>query len=184
MPLMMEDLSLHILDIAENSVAAGATRVAIFVNENEGRDVLTILIRDNGRGMSRRTLGRALDPFFSTKGKATGLGLPLLAQAAEQSGGRLTLRTSSGEGTRVTACFRFHHVDRPPLTRMAATLATLIFGHPDVAFFYRHRRNGRVFRYDSVRRFKSAPTTAGIDPQLIGRVTGELRAGLKRIGRS
>ena len=181
---MMEDLSLHILDIAENAVAAGATRVAIFVNENEGRDVLTIHVRDNGRGMSRRTLRRALDPFFSTKGKATGLGLPLLAQAAEQSGGRLSIQTAPGQGTKVTARFRYHHIDRPPLTRMAATLLALIFGHADVGFFYRHRHNGRVFRYDSARRPKLSPSTAGIGPAIIGSVTSELRAGLKRIGRS
>jgi len=181
---MMEDLSLHILDIAENAVAAGATRVSILVNENERRDVLTIRVRDNGRGMSRKTLGRALDPFFSTKGKATGLGLPLLAQAAEQSGGRLSILASPGRGATVTARFRFHHIDRPPLTRMAATLATLIFGHPDVGFFYRHRRNGLVFRYDGTPRLKRSPGAAGLGPELIGSVRAELRAGLKRLGRS
>jgi len=181
---MMEDLSLHVLDIAENAVAAGATRVAIFINENEGRDVLTILVRDNGRGMSRRTLRRALDPFFSTKGKATGLGLPLLAQAAEQSGGRLSIRSAPGRGTKIAARFRFRHVDRPPLTRMAATLSTLIFGHPDVGFSYCHRRNGLVFRYNSARRLKPSPATAGIGPELIGSITRDLRAGLKRLGRS
>ncbi|MBN1939272.1 MAG: ATP-binding protein [Candidatus Aminicenantes bacterium] len=181
---MMEDLSLHVLDIAENAVAAGATRVAILINENERRDALTILVRDNGRGMSRRTLRRALDPFFSTKGKATGLGLPLLAQAAEQSGGRLSIRTTPGQGTKVTVRFRFHHIDRPPLTRMAATLAALIFGHADVGFFYRHRRNGLVFRYDGSRLRNLPSTTAGIGPELIRTVTGELRVGLKRIGRT
>jgi anti-sigma regulatory factor (Ser/Thr protein kinase) len=181
---MMEDLSLHILDIAENAVAAGAARVAIFINENEKRDALTITIRDDGEGMSRRTLRRALDPFFSTKGKATGLGLPFLAQAAEQSGGGLSVKTSPGRGTRVTARFRFHHIDRPPLTRITATLTTLIFGHADVVFLYRHRRNGLVFRYEGSRCFKASGTKAGTSPELIGSVIRDLRAGLKRLGRS
>ena len=84
---MMEDLSLHVLDIAENAVAAGATRITILINENEARDLLTIRISDNGPGMTKEAARRALDPFFTTKGKRTGLGLPLLAQAAEQCGG-------------------------------------------------------------------------------------------------
>jgi hypothetical protein len=181
---MMEDLSLHILDIAENAIAAGATRVAIFVNENEERDLLTILVRDNGPGMSRRTLHRALDPFFSTKGKATGLGLPLLAQAAEQSGGRLSIRTAPKHGTRVMASFRFHHIDRPPLTNMARTLASLILGHREIDFRYRHRHNGRAFRFASHPFFKDSWTSPGMNPRLIGLVKKELQAGLKRIGRT
>ena len=102
---MMEDLSLHILDIAENAVAAGATRVRIAVNENERRDVLTFRVTDNGRGMPPEEKARALDPFFTTGRKRTGLGLPLLAQTAEHCGGRLTLISAPGRGTRVVARF-------------------------------------------------------------------------------
>ena len=181
---MMEDLSLHILDIAENAIAAGATRVTILVNENEARDRLTIRVADNGPGMSRATLRRALDPFFSTKGKATGLGLPLLAQAAEQSGGKVEVATAPGRGTRVLAGFRFSHIDRPPLTRMAATLSTLILGHAEVDFRYRHRRNGRVFRFGGGPLARSLRSSAGTDPALIAAVTRGLRAGLKRLGRT
>ena len=114
-PVMMEDLSLHILDIAENAVAAGATRVLIAVNENERRDILAFRVTDNGRGMSREEKERALDPFFTTKRKRTGLGLPLLAQTAEVCGGRVVIESVPRKGTRVTARFRFGHIDRPPL---------------------------------------------------------------------
>ena len=142
---MMEDLSLHILDIAENAVAAGATRVLIAVNEDERRDRLTFRVTDNGRGMSAEEKARALDPFFTTGRKRTGLGLPLLAQTAELCGGRLSIRSERGIGTRVIASFPFSHVDRPPLTKMAETVMALVFGHPEVAFGYRHTRNGLCF---------------------------------------
>jgi anti-sigma regulatory factor (Ser/Thr protein kinase) len=150
---MMEDLSLHILDIVENAVAAGATRVLIAVNENAGRDLLSFRITDNGRGMSREERERALDPFFTTKRKRTGLGLPLLAQTAEVCGGSVVLESVPRKGTRVTARFRFRHIDRPPLTKMAETMMMLFFGHTEVEFRYRHTRNGL--------RFSAAPFPVG-----------------------
>lgn len=179
---MMEDLSLHILDLAENATSAGAKRVGIAVNENEGRDVLTIRVTDDGRGMSEEDTKRALDPFFTTKGKKTGLGLALLAQTAELCDGNVAISTTPGTGTRVTALFRYHHIDRPPLTKMAETVAMLVFGHPEVDFRYSHRRNGRAFRFESGRilgRSEAGPTCS---PETIRAVQRELRRGLKRIG--
>lgn len=88
---MMEDLSLHVLDLAENAVNAGATRIVILINENTARGLLTIRVSDDGRGMTEEVRRRVLDPFFTTGAKKTGLGLPLLAQAARQSGGDVTL---------------------------------------------------------------------------------------------
>lgn len=179
---MMEDLSLHILDIAENSLAAGASRVLIAVEEDEDRDVLTFVVEDNGRGMTEEERRRVLDPFYTTKGKKTGLGLPLLAQTAEQCGGALALEPARGGGTRVTARFRFSHFDRPPLTKMAETLMALAFGHPEVEVRYRHRKNGRDFRW------ASSPSPAGgtgtVDPGAILKARRTLRAGLARIGAS
>jgi len=181
---MMEDLSLHILDIAENSIAAGAGRVVILINENERRDILTLRITDDGRGMSRTILERALDPFFSTKGKATGLGLAFLSQAAEQCGGRLSVAARPGRGTRVFARFRYRHIDRPPLTRMVETLTTLVVGHPEVDFRYRHRRNGRVFRFAVSPGLRRTLAESGPGPDVIRAVGAGLRSGLKRIGRT
>lgn len=180
---MMEDLSLHVLDIVENSVAAGASCVAITINENQKRDILTIRIIDNGRGMSKRVQKLALDPFFTTKTKKTGLGLPFLAQAAEQSGGGIVLESAPRRGTKVTARFRFGHIDRPPLTRMAETVMMLVFGHPDIGFRYRHRRNGRDFRFDN-RRYIAQGGSRPVRPEDITAVRRALDAGLKRIGAS
>ncbi len=174
---MMEDLSLHILDIVENAIAAGATRVLIAVNENEKRDILAFRVTDNGRGMSREERERALDPFFTTKRKRTGLGLPLLAQTAEVCGGRVIIESVPRKGTRVMARFRFGHIDRPPLTKMAETMMMLFFGHPEVEFRYRHSRNGLRFSY-----FRSALAGRAAASAEIAALRDSLRTGLKRIG--
>ena len=174
---MMEDLSLHILDIVENAVAAGATRVLIAVNENAGRDRLSFRVTDNGRGMSREEKERALDPFFTTKRKRTGLGLPLLAQTAGVCGGRVVLESVPRKGTRITARFRFRHIDRPPLTKMTETMMMLFFGHPEVEFRYRHTRNGLVFSY-----LRRALPVRGAASAEIAALRDSLRTGLKRIG--
>ncbi len=178
---MMEDLSLHILDLAENAVAAGARRVTIAVNENEKRDVLAIRVTDDGRGMPDKVLRRALDPFFTTKGKKTGLGLALLAQTAGQCGGDVAIATGLGAGTRVEARFRYGHIDRPPLSKIAETVMMLVFGHPEVDFRYSHRRNGRLFRFASPREFARAGGPAA-SPEAIRRARRDLRRGLARIG--
>ncbi len=180
----MEDLSFHILDIAENAIAAGATRITVTIHENEKRNLLSLRVADNGPGMSPETLDRALDPFFSTKGKRTGLGLPLLAQAAEHCGGGLSVVSAPRKGTTVTARFRFRHIDRPPLTRMTATLAALILGHAEIDFRYCHRRNGRVFRFASRDFFLASGASSGLNSELIAAVKRKLQAGLKRIGRT
>jgi len=177
---MMEDLSLHILDIAENAISAGATRVLIAVNENERRDILAFRITDNGRGMSREERARALDPFFTTKRKRTGLGLPLLAQTAGLCGGRVVIESVPGRGTRVMARFRLAHVDRPPLSKMAETIMTLFFGHPEVEFRYRHTRNGSRFSYFRAR----CDGLRGVAPDGIAALQDSLRSGLARIGAS
>lgn len=176
---MTEDLSLHILDIVENAVTAGAKRVRIAVNENEARNVLAFRVTDNGRGMTREEQARALDPFFTTGRKRTGLGLPLLAQTAGLCGGRLTIASAPGRGTRVIARFPYAHVDRPPLTRMAVTVMTLVFAYPEVDFSYRHTRKGLIFRY--LRHGRKGGAT---DPAEIASIRAALRSGLERIGAS
>jgi len=180
----MEDLSLHVLDIAENAVAAGATRITILVNENEARDLLTIRVSDNGPGMTKEAARRALDPFFTTKDKRTGLGLPLLAQMAEQCGGSLTVASVRGKGTKVVASFRHRHVDRPPLTNMSGTLEVLVLGHPEIAFRYRHRRGGRTFRFSSRRALAGRAGRTLSFPDIIASVRKEIERGLRRIGRT
>jgi anti-sigma regulatory factor (Ser/Thr protein kinase) len=146
----MEDLSLHILDIVENSVTAGAQLVSIVVCEDKKKDLLTIEIVDDGEGMSAKTLEKADDPFFTEKTtRRVGLGLSLLRQAAEMANGAFSITSEEGKGTTVRATFQHSHIDRQPLGDMKETVETLVVGNPSVDFLYERKRNGGLFRFDT-----------------------------------
>lgn len=146
----MEDLSLHILDIVENATRAGATLVEIRVREDSARDLLEINIRDNGRGMDPEMAKRARDPFGTTRTtRRVGLGLPLLEQAARETGGRLTLTSVPERGTEVTVTFVASHIDRKPLGDLGATLVTLILGSPGVEFVCELDHDGETTTLDT-----------------------------------
>jgi K+-sensing histidine kinase KdpD len=133
----MEDLSLHILDVVENSIRAGAIEVRIKLIENRVEDRLILEIGDDGEGMDETTAKCCVDPFFTTKsGKQVGLGLPFLSQSAEEAGGRLVVETTKGKGTKVIASYRLSHIDRRPLGDLDGTIRCLKETHPEVKFFY------------------------------------------------
>jgi signal transduction histidine kinase len=138
----MEDISLHILDIVENSLRANAKNVKIKVTEDEKQDLLTVLIEDDGEGMDKETLKRACDPFFTTKAKKRiGLGLSLLSQSAQQGGGKLTINSKKGKGTKICATFRLSNIDTKPLGNIDETIKVLRSSHPEVRFIFEYRRN-------------------------------------------
>jgi len=146
----MIELSLHILDITENAVRAKARQVFISITEERENDRLTLEIRDDGTGMTAEELKRVLDPFYTTKKvRRVGLGLPMLAQAAENAGGSFAIESQPGKGTVVTVAFQLTHVDRQPLGDLAGTLVTLITGNPEMHFVYRHRCDGRSYTLDT-----------------------------------
>ncbi len=146
----MEDLSLHILDIVENSIGAKASRIEIKVMEDIRKDLLTIEIKDNGQGIDEATIKKVLDPFFTTRTtRRVGLGLPLLSQAARESGGNIEIESEVGRGTRVKATFGYSHIDRKPLGDMETTLTALIAGNPEIDFIYEHKKDGSEYRLDT-----------------------------------
>ena len=146
----MRDLSLHILDVVENSIRAGADLVEISVIEDIEEDMLTLKIEDNGKGMEPAAQGRAVDPFFTTKPeKRFGMGLALLAQATREAQGAFEMFSAPGSGTKIKATFRYSHPDRKPLGDIPATLETLVVGNPEVAFLFEHRKGAVVTRFDS-----------------------------------
>ena len=139
----MLELALHILDIVENSVRAGATLVRILIRENRAKDLFLMRITDNGSGMTPEERQRALDPFYTTKKvRRVGLGLPMLSDAADRTGGRMTLRSKPETGTVVEAAFGLSHIDRQPMGNIASTLITIIVGNPGIDL-YIPARGGR-----------------------------------------
>jgi len=179
----MLELSLHILDIAENSVRADATVIEIAIGEDTVDDTLTIEIKDNGKGMNRDSANRALDPFFTTRRvRRVGLGLPLFEQATEAAGGHLEVETEEGRGTRVLARFVHSHIDRQPLGRMADTMATLIAGNAGTDFLYRHRKDGREFTLDTREMKKELGGIPLNNSRVLQFITRYTTEGLKEIG--
>lgn len=139
----MKELSLNILDITENSVKAMATLTEIEITEKDSE--LTITVTDNGTGMTPEVLSSVTDPFYTTRTtRRVGLGLPLFKDAAEQTGGKLIISSRhiseypDSHGTTVSAYFDKSHIDCPPLGDTVSTLVTLIQGHPDTDFLFRH----------------------------------------------
>lgn len=146
----MRELSMHILDVLENAHEAGATLVELEIEEDTSADRLTIVVRDNGRGMDAETAKRALDPFFTTRTtRHVGLGLPLFAEAARRCDGDLTIQSTPGEGTTITATFRHSHIDRAPLGRIVDTLIAFLLSDPPVDLIYRHRVDEHTFTFDT-----------------------------------
>ncbi len=143
----MRELSLHILDALQNSLEAGATLVELTIVEDLAADSLTIIIGDNGRGMSEDQLARIFDPFFTTRStRHVGLGIPLFRAATQRCNGDLTITSQLGEGTTLCATFQHSHIDRAPVGDIAGTLLSFILsGSCDL--HYVHRVNGRAFEF-------------------------------------
>lgn len=146
----MLELSLNVLDIAQNSIVAGATVVEISVTEEIAANRLTLSIRDNGCGMSPEQLASVRDPFFTTRTtRKVGMGIPLFRMAAESAGGSLDICSEQGVGTTVTAVFELRNIDRMPLGNMVDTLATLIRLNPQLDFVYRHTVDTEQFVFET-----------------------------------
>ena len=146
----MRELSLHILDLLENSVEAGASVIDLSIEEDPATDLLRIAVTDDGKGMNPETAERVLDPFFTTRTtRHVGLGLPLLREAARRCGGDLAIRSEAGRGTSIRVTFGLGHIDRAPMGDLvSALLAILLSGRP-VDLRFTHRLGDREFAFDS-----------------------------------
>jgi anti-sigma regulatory factor (Ser/Thr protein kinase) len=178
----LEDLSLHILDVAENAVRAKAHCVWIRVRENLDTDLLEIEIEDDGQGMEPEMAEQVLDPFVTTrKTRRIGLGLPLLADAARMTGGEVQVSSEPGKGTLVRASFQHGHIDRKPLGDMGSTLVSLLLANPDADYIYEHRRDKRSFCLDT-REIRRELAPVPLDrPEVLNWVREQVREGLRQV---
>ncbi|MBO4898070.1 MAG: ATP-binding protein [Clostridia bacterium] len=135
----MKELSLHILDIVQNSIKAEAKNIEVLINESEKENALRIVIKDDGCGMDPEFLARVRDPFTTTRTtRKTGMGISLFEAAAVQTGGGLSIESEKGVGTTLKVNFVLDSIDRAPLGDMASTMTTAIGGAPRIDFLYRH----------------------------------------------
>lgn len=145
----MREIALHMMDIAENSISAGATRIVVRVEENTARDRLKISIEDNGRGMDDELVARVIDPFVTSRTtRRVGLGIPLLKAAAEACNGYLRINSALGKGTRLEVEFQRSHIDRMPLGDVAGTMLSLMVGSPQIHWVFQYSVDGNVYVFD------------------------------------
>lgn len=141
---------MHILDILQNSLRAGATRIGLELVEESASHSLTFVITDNGKGMSDEIRTNATDPFFTSRTtRRIGMGLPLLKQNAEQTGGHVLIESQEGKGTQVTALFHRDHIDCPALGDLVGTIVMTATGNPGIEFNYHHRKDGLEYDFNS-----------------------------------
>ena len=146
----MRELSLNILDIAQNSIAVGASLTEILVEENTTEKTLLIGIYDNGKGMTEEQVRNVQDPFFTTRTtRKVGMGIPLFKMAAEQTGGSFSIKSQPGVGTRVEARFKTDSIDFTPLGDMSSTIATIVCMNEDKDFIYTRVVDDAEFKFSS-----------------------------------
>lgn len=147
----MRELSLHVLDVIQNAIEAGASKIEVRIEEDLERDWMTIEVADDGRGMSQEWVEKVLNPFTTTrKTRHVGLGLPLFAEAARRCGGDLSIQSKPGKGTRIKATFRHSHIDRAPLGDISAALLAVLLSESPVDLEYLHKVGTHEFQFSSL----------------------------------
>lgn len=179
----MRDLSLHILDIVQNSLSAGADAVTLTVAKRSEENLLKVEISDNGRGMDQEMLARVTDPFTTTRTtRKVGLGLPMLEATAERSGGSLHIWSTPGQGTMVSATFQYDNIDRAPLGNLTETMISLIVANPEVRFILRYDVDGRMFVFDTMEVVAELDDVPINDPLVIEWIKQHLDEGIRDAG--
>jgi hypothetical protein len=180
----MTELSLNILDIAQNSVKAEAKLIELAVEIDTAKDTLTVLINDDGCGMTPEQLGNVTDPFFTTRDtRNVGLGVPFFKDAAESTGGSFSITSELGIGTQVTAIFGLSHIDRVPLGDMNSTVEMLVFFNTHIDFLYRYKVDEAEFALDT-REIKDLLEGAPIDaPDVKEFISGFLKENSEEVNK-
>ena len=146
----MKEISLHILDILQNSVTAGSSLVELCITEKKEEDLFEFYIKDNGKGMDEEFVRNVVSPFTTKRTtRKVGLGIPLLKMAAENTGGGIDIKSQVGKGTVIKATFSYSHIDRQPLGNIVDTMFTVITSYLDTDFLYIHNVDEKQFTLDT-----------------------------------
>ncbi len=180
----MRELTLHLLDIAENGVSAGAQNITIMIVEELRTDRLKLAVEDDGRGMDAAMVEQVTNPFITTRTtRKVGLGIPLLKLAAEQCNGGLTVDSTPGVGTTVKAEFQRSHIDRMPLGDVAGTMLSLVIGWPHVHWMLIYRVDDEEFVFDDTPVKEILGDVPLSDPEVITFLRGALTEGIRDVTR-
>src|SRR5215213_8069953 len=183
----MREIALHLLDIAENSVAAESKNISIHVREDLFNDRLSACVIDDGRGMDAEAAQQVQDPFYTTRTtRSVGLGIPLLKLAAEMAGGCFSLQSEPGKGAWVEAEFRHSHIDRMPLVDLASTFLTLLISHPQIDWMFLYRvteKNGKShdFLFESAELKSELGDISLTEPEVLTFVRGVFEEGIEEV---
>ena len=178
----MKDLALHILDILQNSVTAGATLVKLQIEEVPADNKYLVKFIDNGKGMDAETVKHVTDPFFTTRTtRKVGLGLPLLKQNAERTGGSMIIQSQPGKGTEVEVTFVYSHIDRLPTGDISGVLALTASSYPAIDFIYTHNTPYGKFVFDTVEIKETLGDLPVYNPQVIAFMKDLISDNLKEI---
>lgn len=179
---MMTELSLNVLDVANNSIRANADLIEISVSIHRDKNLLGITIADNGCGMTEEQLAKVEDPFFTTRTtRGVGLGIPFFKQAALSTDGSFTVESVIGVGTKVTAVFGLSHIDRMPLGDMNSTIYTLITLNTQIDFLYTYEFDEKLFCLDT-RQFREILGDVPLDsPQVSAYIKEYLEENQKEV---
>lgn len=146
----MDEISLHVLDIIQNSIKAGTKKITLIIKYDENSSLLTIIISDNGCGMDQSYAEKVCDPFITSRTtRKVGMGLSLFKASAEGSGGNFKIQSKKGIGTEVTAIFNYKNIDCPPLGKMTETFITQVICNKDIDFIYKFITNKGEMDFDT-----------------------------------
>lgn len=179
----MKDISMHILDIAQNSISAGAGKLEITINEDVDNDTYIVIIKDNGRGMSRDFVAKVTDAYTTTRTtRKIGLGIPLLKQNVERTEGDFMIESEEGVGTTITASFILSHPDRLPIGDIAGTVVLLTSANPELNILYHHKTNTGEYIYDTTEINNTLDGISVTEPSVIRFLKEMINENLQSIG--
>jgi Histidine kinase-, DNA gyrase B-, and HSP90-like ATPase len=178
----LREISLHIIDISENGIAADADLIKIKISESRINNLLEITISDNGTGIATELINRVTDPFFTTRRtRRIGLGLSLLKEAAGRCSGEFIINSREGKGTEVSASFVLDHIDLAPMGDLAGSITCLIMGNPGVDFVLTYEYNQRSFTVDTGAIRKELDGVPINRPEVLRYIEDMIRVSMKEL---
>ncbi len=178
----MEELSLHIIDLVENSLSAGSDFINVLIEEDTNKDFILIIVEDNGRGMGPEEIKNVDDPFYTTKKKKVGVGIPFLKELSQLCEGNFTIESKKGEGTKVSLHLKRSCIDAPPMGDIKNTIFTLIASteYCDLRFFY--KKDGNDFEIDTREIRKILGDIPLSNPEVLRFLKAYIEEKFKKIG--